>query len=473
MALPFEAGGFGTLADYGFVSAMDLHEPQFDNELGKRYGNQYLSEFLLNINYAKPVEAYEYFHFEEGRIYPKLNVTNGGAGGAGAAVTFTLEANSKDAYSLGVSPFVGSTNKDIINARVGDILALKPGSGTVNSSSMILARVQSVNKSAGTFSAIPLETGKSIPSYAAATEIAIVGNAFGEGDVQPESRASKVSKYSNNIQLFKETFELPSTAKGVKTWVDFTSPSGQKGRFYVLKGEEDAYVRFLNTRELALLTSKKTTNVTLANAQAAAGTPIMTTEGLIPFIQSQGNNLGYSTVSGFTKADMDKIVITLDSQKGAKDNMFMCGINLSIAIDDVLADSRQNGAVTFGAYSFGQDASINYQFDSYKIGNYTFKKKTMDSFNDLQSLGAEGYNYPSEGMIIPMDAKMDTRTGEKMSSLRLRYLVDDKGVRQRKAAKVEGFSQFENGKDIISMRYSDACGFEGIGGNRFFYIEQA
>ena len=85
MALPFEAGGFGTQADYGFVSAMDLHKPQFDNELGRRYGNQYLSEFLMNINYAKPVMGYEYFHFEEGRIYPKLNASNGGAGSAGAA----------------------------------------------------------------------------------------------------------------------------------------------------------------------------------------------------------------------------------------------------------------------------------------------------------------------------------------------------------------------------------------------------
>lgn len=472
MALPFEPGGFGTQADYGFVSAMDLHKPQFDNELGKRYGNQYLSEFLMNINYAKPVEGYEYFHFEEGRIYPKLNASNSGAGSAGAAVTFTLATNAKDAYSLGQSPFVGSVNENIIVARVGDIISIKPASGVVNSSSMILARVQSVDKGVGTFSAIPLETGVAIPSIPTATEIAIVGNAFGEGDIQPESRASKVSRYSNNVQFFKETFELPGTAKGLQTWVEFTGANGQKGKYYVLKGEEDAYVRFLNTRELSLLTSKKTTNVTLANAQANAGYPTMTTEGLIPFIQSQGNNLGYSALTGFSKADMDEIVVTLDSQKGAKENLFMCGIQLSLAIDEVLADSRQNGAVTFGAYSFGTDASINYQFDSYKIGNYVFKKKTMDSFNDLQSLGAQGYGYPFEGMIIPMDAKMDSKTGEKMSSLRVRYLVDNNGTRLNKRAYVEGFSQFENGKDVVSMRYSDAIGFQGIGGNRFFYIER-
>jgi hypothetical protein len=474
MALPFEPGGFGTQADYGFVSAMDLHKPQFDNELGRRYGNQYLSEFLMNINYAKPVMGYEYFHFEEGRIYPKLNASNSGAGSAGAAVTFQLASNARDAYSLHEPPFVGSVDKDIVVARVGDIISIKPASGVVNSSSMILARVQSVNKSAGTFSAIPLETGVAIPSIPVATEIAIVGNAFGEGDIQPESRASKVSKYSNNVQFFKDTFELPGTAKGLQTWVEFTGTNGQKGKYYVLKGEEDAYVRFLNTRELGLLTNKKITNATLANAQASAtpGTPTLTTEGLIPFIQSQGNNLGYSALTGFSKADMDEIVVTLDSQKGAKENLFMCGIQLSLAIDEVLADSRQNGAVTFGAYSFGTDASINYQFDSYKIGNYVFKKKTMDSFNDLQSLGAQGYGYPYEGMIIPMDAKMDSKTGEKMSSLRVRYLVDENGARQNKRAYVEGFSQFQDGKDIVSMRYSDAVGFQGIGGNRFFYIER-
>lgn len=471
--MAYTPGSFNSPGDYGFLSAMDLHKPQFDNELGKRFGNQYLSEFLMNIRYQKPVRGYEYFNFQENRIYPKLKATTVGAV-AGAVATFTLDAGATQAVPLGTSPFVGSVDRDITVARVGDIISIKPVAGTVNSSSMVLSRVQSVNEAAGTFTAIPLETGDVTPVIGTATEIAIVGNAFGEGSDQPQSRSSKVTKYSNNLQIFKETFSIPGTARAVQTWVDFTNAeTGEKGRSYYIKGEQDAYIRFLNTRELALLTSKKVTNVTLANAEATNGEPLMTTEGLIPFIQSQGNTSSYSGLTGFDKNEMENIVFTLDSQKGAKENLFMCGINLSVQIDNVLADSRQDGAITFGNYSFGSDAQINYQFDKYKIGNYTFNKKTMDSFNDLQSLGAEGYGYPYEGMIIPMDKKIDGRNGDMIESLRVRYLVDENGERQRESAVINMFAQTESGKDKVEVRYKDALGFEGIGGNRFFYIERA
>jgi len=471
--MAYTPGSFNTKADYGFLSAMDLHKPQFDNELGKRFGNQYLSEFLMNIGYQKPVHGYEYFNFQENRIYPKLKATTGGAN-AGAVATFTLDASSQQAIDLGTSPFVGTVDRDITVARIGDIISIKPVSGTVNSSSMVLSRVQSVNVGAGTFTAIPLQAGDVTPAIGSATEIAIVGNAFGEGSAQPKSRSSKVTKYSNNLQIFKETFGIPGTARAVQTWTDFTNAeTGEKGRFYHIKGEQDAYIRFLATRELSLLTNKKITNTTLADAEATNGEPLMTTEGLIPFIQSQGNTSSYSGLNGFDKNEMDNIVFTLDSQKGAKDNLFMCGIKLSVQIDDVLADSRQNGAITFGNYSFDSDAQVNYQFDKYKIGNYTFNKKTMDSLNDLQSLGAEGYGYPHEGMIIPMDNKIDGRNGESIQSLRIRYLADENGERQRESAVINMFAQTESGKDQVEVRYKDALGFEGIGGNRFVYIERA
>lgn len=462
----YQPGSFQAQMNSGYVFAMDLHKPQIDDQLGRRYGNQYLSEFLMNLGYSKGVKGYEYFNFQEDRIYPKLKATTAGAA-ANQAATFTLANDSMLSVSLSQSPFVGSTDQDLVNARVGDILHIKPVTGVVNSSSLILARVETVNEGAGTFTAMPLEDGVSIPNIASATEIAITGNAFGEGSIQPKSRAGRVTKYSNNVQTFKETFTIPGTAKGLETWVEI-----DEQRFAVLKGEEDAYVRFLNARELALMTSKRITNQVLADANAANGEPILATEGLIPFIQSQGNTKGYSSQIGLTKADIEDMVVTLDSEKGAKQNMLMAGIRLSLQLDDVLADSRQNGAISFGSFQFPEDAAINYQISKFKIGEYEFNKKTMDSFNDLQSLGAEGYSYPYEGMVIPMDTKIDARSQEKIESLRIRYLEDNEGNRQNDTSVIDMFKSTESGRDVVSLRYKDTCGFEGIGGNRFFYIER-
>lgn len=469
----YAPGGFQYNGTYNFVSSMDVHKPEIDSELTKRYGSQYISELLMYVGSEKPVYASEYSHFEEDRIQPKIKATSAGAG-AGALATFTLDAAATGSASQ-ASPYVGSVTEDYAVPRVGDILLIKPASGTVNASSYIRARVEAVNVGAGTFTAYPTKTGDSVPAIGAAAEIIIIGNAFGEGSNQPASRISKVTKYTNNTHIFKETYETTGTEDGNIVWFDYTDPqTGKSGKTFGVKGEADAYARHMINKENILLLSEKITNVTLANAAATAGTPIATTEGLIPFMLSQGNVSSYSAVTGVDLNEIERIIRVLDKQKGAKNNMFACGINLSLQLDNTLADRVTNGGVTYGNFNISQDAAINLQFSNFKVGNYMLHKKTFDCFNDLQTLGADGYGFANEGMIIPMDNKVDAKTRESIQSIRLRYKANpEDGSRRRRAEFIDNFKSTQDGADKFAVRYLEECGLECFAGNRFVYVQQA
>jgi len=332
--------------------------------------------------------------------------------------------------------------------------------------------VLSVDKGAGTFSATPILSGGIIPSISTADEIIIYGNAAGEGSGQPEARASRTVKYTNNLQTTKETYEITGTEKNIVTWIDFKGKNGEKGRVAKLKGESDTYKRFMTEKELTLLVGNKLTNTAIADAFATAGTPLALTEGLIPFILTQGNTSNYVPSTGWDKQKAETLVKTIDKQKGSKVNMLPCGINLGMQIDDTLGDYSNNGALVYGNYDFGSDSSRNFQFSSFKLNNYRFDKKTFDAFNDLQTLGADGFGYENEAMVIPMDKKMDKGSNSRVQSLRLRYLADpETGA---KSARSEVVDQFKiNGTDKFSVFYKDDCGFEGFAGNRWAYIKQS
>ncbi|MDB4301926.1 hypothetical protein N9924_00015 [bacterium] len=473
MALAFQGGAFGRTTDYNFITSLDLHKPEYDTELTERYGDQNLSGFLTMIGAEKGVSSLEYNHFEEERIYPKIKATNGGAGGAGASVTFTLDAAATLTIAENASPYIGSVSNQIITPRVNDLIMIKPAAGTTASSgSYIKAMVLAVNKTAGTFDATPIISGEVIPSIASADEIIIYGNAAGEGSGQPEARASRTVKYTNNLQTIKETYEITGTEKNIVTWIDFKGKNGEKGRVAKLKGESDTYKRYQTAKELTMLVGDKLTNATVANAFATAGTPLALTEGLIPFVLGQGNTSNYSVGTGWDKQKAESLVKTLDKQKGSKKNLMPCGINLSLQVDDTLGDYSTNGAIKYGSYDFGSDASRNFQFSSFKLGNYTFDKKTFDAFNDLQTLGADGFGYPDEGMVIPMDKKMDKGSNSKVQSLRLRYLADPETGAKSARAEVQDLFKL-NGEDKFKVIYKDDCGFEGFAGNRWGYIKKS
>ena len=420
----FATGGVRTDIKYNFVSAFDLHKPDVDSELALRYGSQSLTGLMYYVGNTKETHGLEYIHHEEDWIMPKIKATNPVGGSPGASVTFTMSGFTEDTVDP-QSPYVSGTSETVTPVRPNDILLIKPTSGIVGVSSYIRAFVETVTVGTPTtFTAAPSDELDTIPANVSASEIIIISNAHGEGSTQPKSLSSKTLRFENQLQIFRDTLSLTGTEENIKLWVEVADEDGNMAPYYMLKGENDTWKRFENHKELGLLLGEKITNPVITDAQLAADTPITSTTGLIPFILGEGVVANYSGITGFTLADHETVIKELDKQKGSKENLFEVGIELSLQLDRELGDRFTAGAISYGNFNFSEEKAVSLEFASYSIGGYTFHKKTYDAFNELQTLGAAGYTFPKDGMMLPMDNRTLLDNGDRMTvpSLRVRYL---------------------------------------------------
>jgi hypothetical protein len=200
--MAYNQGGTDVFRSHNFVSSQELHKPNIQNKLTRRF-NETLTGFLDLAGAKAPTDSIKYSRFEKNRIMPKIKATNGGAGAAGATVQFTVDADAKNTfgsytpYATGVS---GTTTG--ITVRLNDTIQIKPGS-------YIDCIVVAVASNKTTFDAKPIDSADAIPSIAAAQEIIITGNAYGEGTGYQNALSTKVTKYDESLQITKH-MELKS-----------------------------------------------------------------------------------------------------------------------------------------------------------------------------------------------------------------------------------------------------------------------
>lgn len=467
-AVPFATGATKTATNYNFLSSWDAIQLDKDPKLIERFGTGRLTSLLEFFNYKKPASTLKYSHFEKDRVMPKIKATNGGAGSAGASVTFTLAADSDYAYDSNNSPYAGSAStQTTVPVRVGDLIMIKPASGTVSFTTIVQALVTAVLGT--TFTAYPLDSTDSIPSVSSADEIVIFGNAHAEGSNRPAPLTTKATEFTNQLHIFKDTAGATEIGAAMKTWFEVN------GQFrWYLPQEKDALNRILNYRELTLLTSNGLSNSNISNLYNTAGNGISMAKGIVSEIIERGNTLSYSGLTGLTIADLEDLIITMDKQKAAKNNLLGCGIALSVQLDGELRDQFKNGAVTYGMFSGDAAKNVNLGFQSFTLGNYTFNKKVLDAMNEAQTLGASGFNYAYEAIILPSDMTSEPETGEKVPSIRMRYLQQPGGKSEEMVTTYyDGRTYSENGTATEEVRYSSICGIEVMGANRTVYIKKS
>lgn len=472
MALVYVPGATGTPGTHNFISSFNALKPDKDDVEYLRYGSDRLSGLIEIFGDKKAATNLTFSHFERDRIMPKIKATNGGAGAAGAAVVFDLAAVAD--YTINTqSPYQGSTTVKGGPTRVNDLIQIKPASGVVSSGSYIECIVTAVDMTAGTngqFTAIPLDSADAIPSISTADEIIIYGNAFGEGSVIPESRMPKTTEYSNNIHILKETYEITHIAACEQRWYRDTDTGSM---YYTLDEEQATNTMFQNYRELTYLINPGFNNTTIANTFGTAGTPLSMNTGVIPTILSRGNITNYSSITGLTVQDFEAMTVTLDSQKGAKSNFLFCGIELSLQIDREYRDLLKNGAFTYGSVRYDEAKKIALGFDTFKVGNYEYNKKTLAALNDAQTTGANGFGYAFEGMVIPMDHTVDGKN-QKVPPMRMRYLQEEgKKSMEMVVDPVDLAVVGDTGRDVSQVRYRSYTAVELFAVNRMVYIRRS
>lgn len=410
--------------------------------LVERYGKQNLTGLLEMLGNKAPVDSTTFYHYEEDWIHTTVTGTLNAAGTS--ATTLTISA-PVEAFSTAID--------DVSSVRVGDILK-NDGGGVMHVTAV-------TNSATSTTATVAVVVADSLGT----TEdvFAIVGNAFDEGTDQPKGLTPGVNEYSNNVQIIKESYEVSGSALTEKIWFEVNDPAtGRTGYVWALKGEGDTFRRFNNYMETQMI----------VGVQNSTGTPM--TEGLEAFART-GNVEDAGTIGTAAAAltHFENLVTKLDANRGAKENLYIMGFDLALAIDKWLTvDSRFiNGGISYGAFNGSQEVATGFGIDSFYLAGYTFHKMRYEPFSYPQLLGAIGYK--GKGCVIPMDSQVDASTRASIPSLRIRYKAAE-GYSREMEHWMEGGAGLDvktNGLDVLKLNYRTERGFEGFASNRFIWVD--
>lgn len=451
-----------------YVSALtatsgDLHKRDVSEKLVKRYGDQGITGLLELMGAKAPTTQTTFEHYEEAFRHNDVTIRFD-AGGAAAAATavevLTVQANSifNSEHAL----------------RVGDILRFADGD-----------QVYVQARTATTVDVFPLGTGGYAAAKAGATDllVSIVGNAFPEGSSQPEGLSPRIHEYSNKVQIIKESFSVTGSEATNVVYVKVDNQEFGSGYLWYLKGESDTYKRYMDFAEIQMITGEVIDNAALTAASVTldgnsyALDTLRGSEGLIPFVENKGQTLDLASGT-INLANFDDIVKSLDKFRGAKEYALYNGIDLSLDIDDMLANlgtTTTSGAygANYGSFNNDKDMAVNLGFSSFVRGGYTIHKKTYDLFNHPKLLGMTGAGFPGSGLMIPMDTQKDAKSGDMIPSLRIRYKAAN-GYSRDMEHWLTGsavLANKTNTEDVLKSHYRCERGFEGFAPNRFMWIK--
>jgi len=473
----FNTGGLNVATSHNFVSYYEGHEPDIQDELVQRYANSMIG-FLDFVNAKKATESLEFSRYEKDRIMPKIKATNGGAGSAGAQVSFTVHADAKVAIPA-AAPYDTSSTPDqaTTTVKLGDLILIKPASGTTASmGSYILALVDGTTSNTA-FTATPVNSADAIPSIASADEIIIVGNGHGEGSGFSTPMSTKSTKYTENLQIIKHRIRTTGSEELTKKW--FKEKSSGQTKF-AISGEGDAYAQFVNFVDMNLLVGEKLANTGLANdfidGTYSTHEPLALTKGLLNQIIDGGNILNYSAVSGLTIDDIYDYNVTIDAEKAQKNNILNAGIELDQQLDRELGDRFKDGSISYGSFTMEQDKAVNLAFSKARVGSYTYDKRCMEAFNDVQTLGADGYGFKWEAFTVPSGSQVvagGKEMGTRVASLRKRFLAGKGKSREMIVSYFDALRDSAEGYDYEEVRYLSHVALEAQALNQFGYIKRA
>ena len=133
------------------------------------------------------------------------------------------------------------------------------------------------------------------------------------------------------------------------------------------------------------------------------------------------------------------------------------------------------GSITYGSFSGDQDKAINLSFQKFTLGSYSYDKRCMESFNDLQTLGADGFGFPYEGFTIPASSARvagGSEMGSSVHSLRKRFLEGKGKSREMMINYYDARTQSADGSDFEEVRYQSTVALEAQALNKFGYAKR-
>lgn len=302
-------------------------------------------------------------------------------------------------------------------------------------------------------------------------KVSFFSNAAGEGSLSPDSKRWGVTKYYNQVQVFKGKFEITDIQKASKVEVEF-----QGKPFYMYKGQHESLMKFRGDISAALMFGRMSTTQ-FADANPALvdseGKPVQTTAGLDQYVTSYGINKTLLTAGSLSLADVQALTQSLNTERAPSEYFLFVGTTQNIAWDNFF-NALGNGAIVSQAARFDVGSKLDLGIDSVKIYGRTFHKKylpILDHKNIVNFTG--GPNFKDAAYGAPA-TKQKTVNGQMIDRIGTRVLSGDGLDLKYRETLLGGLAPIPtNERSVLEIHYQSTQGLEVLGSNHFFKIKNA
>ena len=335
-----------------------------------------------------------------------------------------------------------------------------------NATYPVVGRVYSINTGAKT-AVIKSVDGATDLTFVNAKPVPFFSNAAGEGSGSPDPIRTDLTKYLNQVQIFKEKFSITDIQKVSRIEVEYGGDN-----YYLFKGQHDALTRFRSDIGFAMLFSQ-ISNDNFADGSSstlddADGNPVQTTRGLDQYIEDYGISESIAGAS-IAKADFATIDAELDKRRAPAeylilasslhnrqyDDMFM-GMNAT-ALPDALYTNAKNGL------------EVNLEVDAWRLYGRTYKKKWLPALDhkNVTSFTNVTFGYNDTSFLLP-EGKIKVDGGGMVDRFRVRYMDGDGTDLRYREWMTGGLAPVPTGDEaVLNINYSSVMGLEILGAEHF------
>lgn len=326
-----------------FVSAIDfLDQRDIDPNIYDQSRDRAFTDIMKIVNRYKPATMFFYNNFVNNDVYEVGTIS---------AVT-----------STGLAQIQFTINTASTFPRVGDLIK------TSNSNNVgKQARVQAVSFGSGTCTlTVRSVGGNSAAFFAAEGDLVQFGsNAFAEKSDSPTNRRYGLTKYYNNIQIFREVDEISDVQKVAKIEVNVG------GDYHILPYQTVQKVIKMNG-DISVQMLAGTQSSTLFNdsnpflADPSSGLPIQTTGGLDWYVTTYGISDQVASLGTFTFNDFDDIINNWLANKAPNDQMAFYGSRPKGVLDKFFKNLGSSGVTSVRMVIDGKTVDMNVDHVSYR-----------------------------------------------------------------------------------------------------------
>ena len=450
------AGNYIDFTDSSFNMWAQQFLPDVYEQEVERYGNRSIGSFLRMVSAEMPSTSDQIIWTEQGRLHTRyaniVYLSNSGTmptsgttpGTASAATTGGNVGNffvpTAQPTSLGVTT-QGTTAVNFKKGQTVMIQAQTSATSAIGGTGAVIKGV--VTNVSGQYFQIKSYGGVPAITNAQRFTALAYGSEFAKGSGNfSEKLDPSYATFTNSPVILKEHYSINGSDTAQIGWIEVTSENGASGYLWYLKSEHENRLRFEDYLEMSMVEGVKqlNTGATLNLYDSALTATAKGTEGFFEAIEARGNVYsGFGAQAGGgggALTDFDAVLVQLDKQGAIEENMLFLDRNLSLEIDDILAQQNggYSGGTSFGVFNNSEDMALNLGFTGYRRGSYDFYKTDWKYLNDFSTRGGFG---DIEGVLVPAGTSTvyDQVLGQniKRPFLHIRYRASETENRKMKS----------------------------------------